>query len=277
VTQPGGVRLERLGERPGNPHRLGRHVAHDPRSLRYAAPALPRSAIVSQRWTRRAAVLDQGDLGSCTGNAAAGWVGTDNASRIGLVEVGGWVVDEAFAVDLYHRATTLDEFDGVYPPEDSGSSGLGAVKALQQIGMAASNTHAFSLQALESALQSGPVLVGIPWYDSMFTSAPDGVVPVDDSSGLAGGHELCVDELDLERGLVGFTNSWGTDWGEGGRGYFRLADLAALLASDGDVTMPAALAVPGPVPPGPRPFPPSRSFWIRRLLGWLRRVLGEQG
>lgn len=252
MTQPGDIRLERLGERSRSPHRLGRSIEHDPRSLRFAAPVLPRSAIESRHWTRRAAVLDQGDLGSCTGNAAAGWVGTDNAARMGLVEYGGRAVDETFAVDLYHRATTLDEFDGTYPPEDTGSSGLGAAKALEQVGLCAAYTHAFSLQALETALQTGPVLVGIPWYTSMFAPGADGVVPVDESSGLAGGHELCVDELDTVNGLVGFTNSWGVGWGSSGRGFFKLADMARLLAADGDCTVPAATAVP-PAPPAPGP------------------------
>lgn len=269
MTEP-----HRLLEEPDAPRRLGRHVQHDPRSLRYAAPVLPRSAIQSKRWTRRAAVWDQGQLGSCTGNAAAGWVGTDNSSRMGLVETGGRPVDEAFARDVvYHLATTLDEFPDQWPTVDTGSSGLGAAKALRSLGLCSSYTHAFSLQALETALQSGPVLVGIPWYNSMFTPGPDGVVPVDASSGLAGGHELCVDELDLERGVVGFTNSWGTGWGEGGRGYFRLEDLAALLADDGDVTVPAAPAQPTPPGPGPRPF--SWLSPLRSLIRWLRGLLGR--
>lgn len=269
MTQPG---IRQLPEAPDAPHRLGRHVFHDPRSLAYAAPLLPRSAIRSVRWTRRAAVWDQGELGSCCGQAAAGWVGTDNSSRIGLVKIGGRAVDETFAVDLYHRATELDEFPGTYPPADTGSSGLAAAKALQQIGQCSSYAHAFSLQALETALQSGPILVGIAWYNSMFAPGPGGVVPVDESSGLAGGHELCVDELDVDRGLVGFTNSWGSGWGEAGRGFFRYSDLARLLADQGDVTVPAAAVTPGP-PPGPLPFPPSRWSWIPALLRWLRHAL----
>lgn len=274
MTEPGGVLLERLGERSRNPHRLGRHLEHDPRSLAYAAPVLPRSALASRHWTRRAAVLDQAQLGSCCGNAAAGWVGTDNSTRTGLAEINGRAVDETFAVDLYHRATELDEFDGTYPPEDTGSSGLGAAKALQRIGLCSSYTHAFSLHALETALQAGPVLVGIPWYNSMFDPDPDGVVTVDMESGLAGGHEFCVDELDLERGLIGFTQSRGTAWGSSGRGFFRRADLAALLAADGDVTVPAAPV--GPIPPGPPPFP-SRSPWPLRWLHWLWRTLTGRG
>jgi hypothetical protein len=41
--------------------------------------------------------------------------------------------------------------------------------------------------------------------------------------------------------------------------------------------LPNPFPTPGPVPPGPPPFPRSRSSWIRRLLAWLRRMLGEQG
>jgi hypothetical protein len=47
---------------------LGRNVFHDSRNLSYpwrhsgAAPA-------STMWTRHGGILDQGDLGSCTGNA----------------------------------------------------------------------------------------------------------------------------------------------------------------------------------------------------------------
>ena len=43
--------------------RLGRHVLHDPRSLRYAHGVLPKAAIRSVDWVRRAPVFDQGQLG----------------------------------------------------------------------------------------------------------------------------------------------------------------------------------------------------------------------
>lgn len=271
MTDPDGW-LYALPESPDAPYRLGRHVSHDPRSLAYAAPVLPRVAITSARWTRRAPVLDQGQIGSCTGNAAAGWLVTDNATRPGLTAVGGRTVDESYARDvLYHLATELDEFGGEYPPQDSGSSGLGAAKALKQLGLCTAYAHAFSVQALESALQSGPVLVGTGWYNSMFSPGADGRLRVDTGSGLAGGHEYLVDELDVERGRVWLTNSWGSGWGVGGRAWLTLDDLASLLRDDGDCVIPAA-----PAAPGPPPFP-SRSSWLRRLLRWLARVLGVQG
>jgi hypothetical protein len=75
--------------------RLGRHVQHDPRSLRYAHGVLPKTAIKTVDWTRRAPIFDQGQLGSCTGNAAAGLLGTDSATRPGLTWVHSWTVYRA--------------------------------------------------------------------------------------------------------------------------------------------------------------------------------------
>jgi hypothetical protein len=245
VTQPSGTRytLPWSDDRP----RLGRHVNHDPRSLRYPHPVLPRSAIASQHWTRRCPVLDQGDLGSCTGQAAAGWIGTDNTIRQGRADV-----TEDLAVQLYEAATRLDSFDGEYPPTDSGSDGVSVTKALQRAGYVTAYTHGFSLRALDTALQVGPALIGIPWYQSQFDPASDGRIRVDTTSGLAGGHELIVDQVvATTAGVVTqywVTNSWSQDWGVGGRGYFTAADLATLLADDGDVTVPAALTAPGPSP-----------------------------
>ena len=55
--------VRRIPEHPGA-GRLGRHVRHDPRSLRYLYPAREVSGLVSVRHQRYIPVLDQGDLGS---------------------------------------------------------------------------------------------------------------------------------------------------------------------------------------------------------------------
>lgn len=244
---PDDVYLRRLPLHTPDGFSFGRHVQHDPRSLRYAHGVMPRSALVAQSWTRRCGVLDQGSLGSCCGNAAAGWVGTDNATRQGFR-----TVDEDLALKLYHLATQVDEFDGEYPPTDTGSSGIGAAKALQEAGFISGYTHGFTLQALASALQLGPALIGIPWYQDMFEPAADGRIHVDRSTGLAGGHELVVDQYepgpDDNRDRYWITNSWGQGWGAGGRGYFTGNDLAILLREDGDVTVPTPVTAPAPAP-----------------------------
>lgn len=280
---------------------LGRQVEHDPRSLAYAHGVLPKSAIQSVDWQRRAPILDQGQLGSCTGNAAAGLLGTDNnaehgattvtitaagaAASQGIFAAGEYTVDEQFAVDLYELATRLDSIPGQYPPTDTGSSGLGVAKALQALGLASGYSHGFSLQALQSALQSGPILIGIEWLNSMFTPDSSGLIPVDRSSGVAGGHELCLSAYDQAAGRYRVDNSWGTSWGVAGSGWLAEADLSWLLSQQGDVTVPQLVSIPAPPAPAPSPSPspvpaptpapvptPKPSLW-----DWLRRILHALG
>jgi len=246
---------------------LGRHVDHDPRSLAYAHGVLPGSALQSVDWTRRIPVLDQARLGSCTTNAGTGLLGTDSAGRIattsvtigdagaaashGLFTAGEYTLDEAFAVRLYSLATLLDGIPGQYPPTDTGSSGIGVAKALKALGLIVGYSHAFSLAALASALQTGPVIIGIPWFNSMFNPASDGRIPVTAASGVAGGHEIEIAAYDAGAGEYWLTNSWGTSWGQAGRGYLTASDLQWLLSQQGDVTVPVWATTPAPPPPAP--------------------------
>ena len=233
--------------------RLGRHVQHDPRSLRYAHGVLPASAIKTVDWKRRAPIFDQGQLGSCTGNAAAGLVGTDSADRSGLtsVQISGNIlpVDETLAVQIYSLATQLDQFQGAYPPDDTGSSGLGAAKALVRLGLATKYRHAFSLDALKSALQAGPVMVGTVWLQSMFdVDTGSGYVHVDRTSQVAGGHEYVISAYDASAHAFRLDNSWSEDWGIKGSAWLSQPDMQWLLSQDGDVTVPTWATAPSPKP-----------------------------
>ncbi|MFG2372545.1 C1 family peptidase [Streptomyces sp. NPDC048504] len=248
----------------GGPFRLGRHVEHDPRSLAFAHGVLPKSAIKSVEWARRIPILDQGSLGSCTGNAGTGVLGTDSAGRTasttvtisaggaaashGVFVAGTYILDEAFAVSLYKLATILDGVSGTYPPTDTGSTGLGVAKALKALGLAGSYTHAFSIAALNSAVQSGAVLLGIVWPQSAFDTANDGRILIDKTSPIAGGHELELCKYDASSGEYWVPNSWNSAWGDKGWGYFTTADLTWLLSQQGDVTVPALTAAPAPAP-----------------------------
>lgn len=239
---------------------LGRKVEHDPRSLNYAHGVLPKTAIKSVDWTRRAPIFDQGNRSSCTGNAAAGLLGTDFLGRTGLtsVTVNGQVlpVDEDFAVRVYSLATQLDEFDGQYPPDDTGSSGLGAAKALKRLGLASSYKHAFSLDALKSALQTGPVMVGTIWLESMFAPDGGGFMRVDRTSSVAGGHEYVLAAYDVTADQFRIDNSWGDSWGMQGSAWITATDMQWLLSQQGDVTIPVWATVPTPPsPPTPAADP----------------------
>jgi hypothetical protein len=214
----------------GRDYALGRRldVPHDPRNRDYPAARATglRKAV---RWARRGAPLDQGQLGSCTGNALAGWLNT--APGAGALPVR----TETDAIQYYSWGTRCDRIFGVYPPTDTGCTGPAVAKGARDHGVLKSWTHAFGLDHLLDALQVGPAMVGTVWLYGMFQPDPSGlVVP---SGKVAGGHEYLADEYVPDAGLVGFQQSWG-QWGVGGRFYIRQADVGALLRDGGDVTVP---------------------------------------
>lgn len=228
--------------------RLGRHIAHDSRSLDYAHHVLPMSALKAVQWTRRIPILDQGQVGSCTGNALTGVIGTDSANRTAspvvqlradkkkVFKAGTYTLDEQTALKFYSLNTREDDCDGTYPPDDTGSSSLAAGKSGKAVGLFDGYLHAFSLQAMQTALQTGPVLIGIPWLQSMFTPKADGGLDVDPDSGVAGGHELAVSGWDKDRFRI--DNSWGNSWGDAGSCYATNDQMQWLLSQGGDCLAP---------------------------------------
>jgi hypothetical protein len=227
--------FQRLHEEVVPGARLGRHVEHDLQSADYPIEGVLRMAEqpVDAYWDRRSPILDQGKRSSCTGNAMAGWVATDTETRTGSDSV-----DEALALQLYERATQLDPWPGTYPPDDTGSSGNAVAKAARELKLDTGWRWAFSLVSLLRALNHGPVLIGVPWLASMDDPDPAGMLTVDFRSGVRGGHELLLNHSDRKSKVVGGDNSWGNSWGDRGSFLLRDADLVALLARNGDCTIP---------------------------------------
>lgn len=210
------------------PFPLGRKVEHDPRSRAFSATAdLP---VRTRYWRRYGDVLDQGSLGSCTGNAAAGAL-----NHIPLHVSGTPTLKEADAIRFYSYATTVDPWSGSYPPTDTGSSGLAVAKAVQHEGRISTYEHAFGLDHVLATAMLGPLIVGIPWMNDMFY--PDSAGIVHPTGGEAGGHEVCLDGVNTTHKWVRFTNSWSASWGLGGHFYMWWNEFGTLLADGGDAVL----------------------------------------
>lgn len=235
--------------------RLGRNVNHDPRSLRYPFRA-PTVQLVSKRWsTDSDLILDQGNLGSCTGNATAGALICSNGNPLHDALTADQVasLNEDQAVKFYSRATEIDPYEGTYKPTDTGSDGLSVAKAANQFGYISGYSHALSLNDALAALTTGPIIIGIGWYEGFDNPRSDGLVVKTGS--LRGGHEICLDEIDVSSKEVWFRNSWSDGWGINGRACMLWDTLGALLDDDGDATVFTPNSVPDPTPPIPQPEP----------------------
>jgi len=260
--------------------RLGRNFRFDSRSLAY--PYVPVSLIQTDGdWPRHVGPFDQGDVGSCTGNAAIGCMATGSYYDT-VTPADAYSLDELGAVSCYSYATTLDTFPGQYLPTDTGSDGTAVAQALKNVGMISGYTHATSGPMARLALGEGPIICGMKWYSSMFEAGATGQMTVDRASGLAGGHEIVFDKIDVDLGQVWFTQSWGPSWGvvrDGvpGRAFFTFDDFDALIGDDGDATVFTLRSAPAPTPvPPPDPVPtPGPGCDDETLWGALKHFAGE--
>jgi hypothetical protein len=247
------------------PTHLGRHLVRDPRSLAYRRP-YDGQTLRATEWEPRIPVLDQQNLiaqgiytsrdygldddvdalSSCTGNAATALLSIlltkEQATGAGL-NTSDAAAAEHYAIGLYADATERDQWqDAQWPSQDVGSSGLGVAKVLRDRGLIDQYGHATTAEEFCTLLQSGPVLLGLPWYAQFSTPGIAGFIDADPGwvdSPLEGGHEVCVTAiedvalvdgaLDPTRTVLRFRQSWGSAWGDHGDGRFYLSTYLRLL------------------------------------------------
>lgn len=220
--------------------RLGRLVEHDPRSRAYRVSRRVHPTKDVMHVTE-GAVLNQGQLGACVGFSTAHLLNTD-PFRSGISQKHPALFLKADALKFYSMATVLDQWPGVYPPNDTGTSGLAAMKALKKLGLIKSYNWAFGIEGLLGAITASPVLVGIPWYSGMFDPDASGRVKL--SGKVVGGHEVCVkgfeivDKANMSNNLFWVRNSWGGSWGKKGDFSITVADMDRLLSNFGDCVIP---------------------------------------
>lgn len=192
-------------------------------------PAPPPPVEIFTLWAD-AVVLDQGDYGTCVGNAGAGWLASQP-----VVDPG---VNETLARALYREATCFDgQCDDTY---QAGSTSRSLAKALQARGRLSAYAFASTMADVDEWLDHhGPVCVGTDWTNDMFD--PDASGYVHPTGSVAGGHEYLVlgrESADVYR----LRNSWGTGWGLSGDFRMVRSDLTKLLFQmDGDALLTAEL------------------------------------
>lgn len=243
------------------PRPCGRNIKHDSRNRAYPHQQSGRS-LANQLWPRHIGILDQGRVGSCTGEEEVGVLGTGwlwNA----LSAAQRATLGQPLALKFYSEGETIDG-DGPYPPNDNGSSGPSTGQAAKNDGYISGYTHCFALADVLDALQSGPVGIGSNWYDSMDSPDSSGLVAISSGASVRGGHEYVCRGIDVANQLVHCDNSWGTGFGVNGSFTMSWDTLTRLLAEQGDGTVSLPLSVPAPIPvpnppvpvPVPVPVPP---------------------
>ena len=206
-----GARLDGKDERSRNFQALQAPIVHTVRHAHYGP------------------ILDQW-VGSCTGHSAA-----QNLNCKPLHERREAYATDSTAMDIYHLATTLDPWPGVYPPTDTGSSVLAAAKATQKIGHISSYRWAFGFDQMLAALMLTPVVVGTNWLQNMFNPDHNGYLNV--SGSVAGGHAYLIVGYASKARYFTMLNSWSVGWGKRGYAKIREADMRRLIEDDGEAAV----------------------------------------
>lgn len=217
MTKPKDRRLDRLPE-------------FDDESRNYPIAAmLPRAAFKprSYRW-QCPICLDQGNEGACVG---FGW-SHELAARPDKVPDINY--DSAFK--LYKTAQTLDPWPG---QDYSGTSVLAGAKATMQLypSHLLGYRWAFGIEEVIATLgYFGPVVLGLHWYDDMFTPDKDGYIHV--GGQIAGGHCILARGVNVVGKFVILHNSWGSSFGIEGDCRITFSDLSVLLKQEGEACVP---------------------------------------
>lgn len=191
-------------------------------------------------YANQAPIYDQGQLGSCTANAAAGCY----EYQRNIQKLGDWMPSRLF---IYYNERVLEGTTGT----DAGADLRDGFKTMNQLGCAMESSWPYSAGAFAAkpptyayseALQNKiavyaavaqtpqdiktaivarhPIAFGFNVYDSFEsnTVAATGVVPMPDTANeqLLGGHAVVIVGYDDHYQAYMVRNSWGESWGDSG-------------------------------------------------------------
>lgn len=227
---------------PGKP--LGRHYKWDSRNDAYLFTVSGPVRRTPTLFRRRIPILNQGQVGSCTGNEQTGVLGTD---PFFITIPANLTLDESFALMVYSGAENIDG-DGPYPPNDNGSTGQSAAQYVLNQHLISGYQHATDVNSMATALQSGPVGIGINWYSSFDAPNASGVITIAPGAYVRGGHEVEVRGVDPDAQMFYADNSWGTSWATNGSFQIPYVVMDRLFSEGGDCTVCIPITSPAPTP-----------------------------
>lgn len=214
---------------------------HDQRSLEYPVRQLLSSSIqIKPKMWKEGVILDQGTEGACVG---FGWTAQFLTDPVSPKKQPKVIVADKFARQVYRDAQKIDEWFG----EDySGTSVLAGAKIIQSRGLMDSYRWCFGIDDIRNTLLTiGPVVLGVPWYYSMYYTDTTALVNVDINSGIAGGHCILLTGYhpSMKFGknrheVYRWRNSWGKDYGKMGSGFIKAQDLNFLINQSGEACVP---------------------------------------
>jgi hypothetical protein len=139
---------------------------------------------------------------------------------------------------VYNRAKEIDEFEGV---NYDGTSVRAGMLVARERGWCTGFKWAFNMLELRTALESGPVVIGVEWREDSYDTQPNGDLRV--GGPVAGGH--CVVVTGYSPNYAGrgaryrLRNSWGASFGINGNCYIKPDDLDSILfRSGGEAAIP---------------------------------------
>ena len=101
----------------------------------------------------------------------------------------------------------------------------------------------------DAVISEGPVVIGIPWFDGMYSTLSNGLVKL--SGKTTGGHAILITGYHPKKRfgnqsheVFRWRNSWGNDYGINGSGWVKAKDLEKLLSKNGEACVPMQREVP---------------------------------
>lgn len=140
---------------------------------------------------------------------------------------------------LYQAAQEVDEWPG---NDYDGTTVRAGAKVLQAKGFIASYLWAATIQDIVDALlYVGPIVIGSNWTEGMMS--PDRTHRIAPTGEILGGHAYVLNGVNAQSGKVRLKNSWGRGWGDNGRAWLSIDDVAFLLAAEGEACLATEVAV----------------------------------